>query len=76
MKLRELLELCNGKLFLIIEDNEGTILTDGHIDVEDYFAYGQYRELDDNIVDFIDAEEMDISTIPVLIITVREDIYG
>lgn len=76
MNLREVLELFNSRLFFVVIDSDGSILTDKYIDVDDYFTYDKYRYLDDRKIDFIDVRESNFSEIPTVIITVSEDIYG
>lgn len=76
MILRELLELCNEKLYLLIEDTDGAIITPTYTQIDDYFAMGVYRQYDDREVDFIDSDKTDISNLPTLFISLSEDIYG
>lgn len=70
MKLKDLLEIANLSLYLMIEDVH-VIVTDEYTQIDDYFALDKYREYDDRIVDFIDADETDISNLPTLFITLK-----
>lgn len=71
MKLRELLELCNMSLYLMVEDVH-TIITEQYTQIDDYFAMAAYRQYDNREVDFIDSDETDISNLPTLFITLKE----
>lgn len=70
MKLKDLLEVTNLSLYLMIEDVH-VIITDEYTQIYDYFALDEYRQYDDRIVDFIDADETDISNLPTLFITLK-----
>lgn len=70
MKLKELLELTSLCLYLMIED-EHVIITEEYTQIKDYFSIDEYRQYDDRIVDFIDADETDISNLPTIFITLR-----
>lgn len=70
MKLKDLLEIANLSLYLMIEDVH-VIITDEYTQIDDYFALDKYRQYDDRIIDFIDADETDISNLPTLFITLK-----
>lgn len=55
----------------MIEDTDGAIVTDAYTQVDDYFAIGAYRQYDDRALDFIDADETDISNTPTLFISLK-----
>lgn len=71
MKLNDLLSVCYMRTHLVIEDGEGTALTDENTDIDDYFACAKYRYLDEKIVDYIELKEHEMSYIPIMIVTVR-----
>lgn len=70
MKLRELLEICNISLYLMIEDIH-VIITEEYTQIDDYFAMTEYRQYDDREISFIDSDETDISNIPTLFISLK-----
>lgn len=70
MKLKDLLEIANLSLYLMIEDVH-VIVTEEYTQIDDYFALDKYRQYDNRIVDFIDADETDISNLPTLFIALK-----
>lgn len=69
MKLRELLEICNKELYLMIDDGD-VIITDTYTQIDDYFSIDGFRHYDNRTVEFIDSDETDISNIPTLFISI------
>ncbi|MCQ2088086.1 MAG: hypothetical protein MJZ37_08520 [Bacilli bacterium] len=74
MKLKYLLEITNLSLYLMIEDVH-VIVTEEYTTIDDYFTYDVYRQYDNREVDFVDADETDISNLPTLFITLKERKY-